>query len=67
MKIKDNKKKKNREEARELRHNKGLSTEDLALYFGKCERTIYRWLKLTSQKDSSVHTNYKDNLILTHP
>lgn len=59
MKIKDNKKKKNREEARELRHNKGLSIEDLALYFGKCERTIYRWLKLASQKDSPVHTNSK--------
>ncbi|GAH27197.1 unnamed protein product [marine sediment metagenome] len=40
MKIKDNKKKKNREEARELRHNKGLSIEDLVLYFGKCERTF---------------------------
>ena len=59
MKIKVNKKKKKCEEARELRHNKGLSIEELALYFGKSERTIYRWLKLTSQKDSLVHTKSK--------
>ncbi len=59
MKIKDNKKKRKREEARGLRYNKGFSIEELALYFGKSDRTIYRWLKLTSQTDSSVHTKSK--------
>ncbi|MHA1284447.1 MAG: helix-turn-helix domain-containing protein [Promethearchaeota archaeon] len=33
------------EEARELRYNKGLSIKELALHYGKSERTIYRWLK----------------------
>lgn len=42
--MKKNKNELNREEARELRHNKGLSIEDLASHYGKSERTIYRWL-----------------------
>ena len=33
------------EEARELRLNKGLSIKELAIHYGKSERTIYRWLK----------------------
>ena len=42
--MKKNKKEENRKETRELRHNKGLSIEELAAHYGKSERTIYRWL-----------------------
>lgn len=42
----------NREEARELYHNKGLTTEDLASHYGKSERTIYRWLSNRHKKNS---------------
>ncbi|MHA1250956.1 MAG: hypothetical protein ACTSRP_13265 [Candidatus Helarchaeota archaeon] len=29
----------------ELRYNKGISIKELALHYGKLERTIYRWLR----------------------
>lgn len=43
----------NREEARELHHNKGLSIEELASRYGKSKRTIFRWVK----------TNYQERLL----
>ncbi|MBY8984965.1 MAG: helix-turn-helix domain-containing protein [Candidatus Lokiarchaeota archaeon] len=42
----------NSEEARELRHNKGLTIEELASHYGKSERTIYRWLNTNYQEKS---------------
>lgn len=43
----------NREEARELRYNKGFSIQNLAIRYGKSERTIYRWLTTSFQENSS--------------
>ena len=49
-----------REEARELFHNKGLSIEELASRFGKTERTIYRWLSEDNKaKFIDPHLNAK--------
>ena len=42
----------NREEARELRHNIGLTIEELASHYDKSERTIYRWLNTNYQEKS---------------
>ena len=42
----------NSEEVRELRHNKGLTIEELASHYGKSERTIYRWLNTNYQEKS---------------
>jgi transposase InsO family protein len=50
--MKKSKKELNRKEARELRHNKGLSIEELAAHYGKSERTIYRWLNDCNMKNS---------------
>lgn len=44
-----------REEARELRHNKGLTIEELAIHYGKSERTIYRWLSTPHKKNLADH------------
>jgi transposase InsO family protein len=43
--MKKREKKRLFEEVVELRHNKKLSIEELAHYFGKSKRTIYRWLR----------------------
>ncbi|MHA1337075.1 MAG: hypothetical protein ACTSPW_15270 [Promethearchaeota archaeon] len=48
------------EEVRELYYNNVLSIEDLALRYGKSERTIYRWLNYPS-KDGRID-NSKINL-----
>lgn len=53
--MKKSKKELTREEARELRHNKGLKIEDLAARYGKSERTIYRWLTYDNTKNSLDH------------
>ena len=50
--MKKSKKELNCEEARELRHNKGLTIEELASHYGKSERTIYRWLRNHHKKNS---------------
>lgn len=42
----------NREEARELRHNKGLTIGELAFRHGKSKRAIYRWLNTNYQEKS---------------
>ena len=39
--MKKSKKESNREEAREFRHNRGLSIKELASHYGKSERTIW--------------------------
>jgi transposase InsO family protein len=57
--MKKNKNELNREEARELRHNKGLSIEDLASHYGKSERTIYRWLANRKMKISPDQQDQK--------
>jgi len=57
--MKKSKKELDREEARELRHNKGLTIEELAAHYGKSERTIYRWLSNARQKKSVVQHNSK--------
>ena len=49
----------NREEARELHHNKGLSIEELASRYGRSKRTIYRWLKKNYQEKSLDQQNTK--------
>jgi len=49
----------NREEARELRHNKGLTIEELASHYGKSERIIYRWLSNHNNKSSPDQQNRK--------
>jgi len=59
--MKKSKKELNREEARELRHNKGLTTEELASHYGKSERTIYRWLSTHNKKNSPDQQNRKKN------
>jgi len=43
----------NREEARELHHNKGLTIEKLASHYRKSERTIYRWLRSVRSEKSA--------------
>lgn len=48
--VKKIKNQQEREETRELFHNKGLSIEELASRFGKTERTIYRWLSEDNKK-----------------
>ncbi|MHA1272634.1 MAG: helix-turn-helix domain-containing protein [Promethearchaeota archaeon] len=48
------------EEVRELYYNNVLSIKDLALRYGKSERTIYRWLNHPS-KDGRID-NSKINL-----
>jgi len=50
--IKKTKNEINREEVRELRHNKGLTIEELASHYKKSERTIYRWLNTHNKKNS---------------
>ncbi len=55
--MKKNKKELKREEAKELRHNKKLTIEELASRYGKSERTIYRWL----------NNDYQRNLSVQHP
>lgn len=57
--MKKTQKELNREEARELRHNKGLTIEELALHYGKSERTIYRWLSNHIKKNSADQHNQK--------
>jgi len=59
--MKKSKKELDREEARELRHNKGLTIEELAAHYGKSERTIYRWLSNARQKNQSFNTILKRN------
>lgn len=49
----------NREEARELHHNKGLSIEELASRYRRSNRTIYRWLKKNYQEKSLDQQNTK--------
>ena len=49
----------NHEEARELRHNKGLTIEELASRYGKSKRTIYRWLNSNYQEKSPVQHKIK--------
>jgi len=47
-----------REEARELYHNKGLSIKELASRFGKTKRTTYRWLyEVNKAKSINPHLN----------
>jgi transposase InsO family protein len=53
----------NREEARELRHNKGLTIQELALHYGKSERTIYRWLNNHIKKNSASQHHQKKTYI----
>ena len=50
--MKKSKKELNREESRELCHNKELTIEELASHYGKLERTIYRWLSNPNKKNS---------------
>ncbi len=50
--MKKSKKELNREEAQELRHNRGLTIEMLASHYGKSERTIYRWLSNHNKKNT---------------
>ncbi len=59
--MKKSKKELNREEARGLRHNKGLTTEELASHYGKSTRTIYRWLSNHNKKNSPDQQNRKKN------
>ena len=55
--MKKSKKELNREEARELRYNKGLKIEDLASRYGKSKRTIYRWLSDRNKENSPDQQN----------
>lgn len=55
--MKKTKNQQEREEARELFYNQGLSIEELASRFGKSERTIYRWLR----------EDYQETPINPHP
>lgn len=48
-----NRKNDNCKEAKELYYNTGLSINDLALKYGKSERTIYRWLNTSSELSTS--------------
>ena len=58
--VKKIKNQQEREEARELFHNKGLSIKELASRFGKTERTIYRWLSEDNREKSiDPHLNTK--------
>jgi transposase InsO family protein len=57
--MKKSKKELNRKEARELRHNKGLSIEELAAHYGKSKRTIYRWLNDHNKKISPDQQDQK--------
>jgi len=57
--MKKSKKESNREEAREFRHNRGLSIKELASHYGKSERTIYRWLNNRNKKNSPDQQNQK--------
>ena len=57
--MKKSKKELKREEARELRHNKGLTIEELASHYEKSERTIYRWLSNDNKKNSLDQQNRK--------
>ena len=50
--MKNTKNQQKREEARELFYNQGLSIRELAVRYGKCERTIYRWLHEDNQETS---------------
>ena len=43
--MKKNKKEELYKEVKELRYNKDLSIKELAQYYRKSERTIYRWLQ----------------------
>jgi len=47
---------------RELYYNKGLSIKDLAIYYRKSERTIYRWIKCINQENSLASHNSKKNI-----
>ncbi len=49
--MKKSKKEVKREEARELRYNRGLSVKELTVRYRKSERTIYRWLSPEDQRD----------------
>ncbi|MBD3214823.1 MAG: hypothetical protein GF311_19585 [Candidatus Lokiarchaeota archaeon] len=40
-------------EVKELRYNKDLSIKELAQYYGKSERTIYRWLQKGREQSSN--------------
>ncbi|MBA7639238.1 hypothetical protein ES703_46896 [subsurface metagenome] len=61
--MKKSKKESNCEEAREFRHNRGLSIKELASHYGKSERTIYRWLNNRNKKNSPDQQNQKIKLI----
>lgn len=50
--MKKHKNETNREEARESRHNKDLTTEELAFRYEKFKRTIYRLLNNNFQEKS---------------
>ncbi len=43
------------EEARELRHNKGLSIDELTAHYNKSKRTIYRWLRRAHREENLDH------------
>jgi transposase InsO family protein len=57
--MKKSKKESNCEEAREFRHNRGLSIKELASHYGKSERTIYRWLNNRNKENSPDQQNQK--------
>lgn len=67
--MKKSKNKLNREEALELRHNKGLTIKELASHYGKSERTIYRWLNHHHEKNSldQQHQNKKQKRTRKYP
>jgi len=51
--MKKNKKEELYKEVKELRYNKDLSIKELAQYYGKSERTIYRWLQKGREQTSN--------------
>ena len=56
--VKKTRNQQEREETRELLHNRGLSIDELASRFGKTERTIYRWLS-EDNKEKSIDPHHK--------
>ncbi len=58
--MKKTKNQKEREEARELFYNQGRSIRDLASRYGKCERTIYRWVYNDNQE---IATHQHPNIV----
>ncbi|MBA7507930.1 putative protein YagA [subsurface metagenome] len=62
MNVKDKEKKERYDILRELYYNKGLSIKDLANYYRRSERTIYRWIKFVNQENSLVSHNSKKNI-----